>query len=103
MIGVRPVRITTPAQAKFYLKVAAANPKPGIIEALIDYCMRTEPECPIAEYLSIVLTYIRYGKISGAKEMIGDVADFVCGEKAKYNDAEHKDSKPLGVVSHDKA
>ncbi|MCD6524259.1 MAG: hypothetical protein J7K48_04595 [Thermococcus sp.] len=82
------MRANTLAQARFYLRMAAFDPKPEYIQAVIDYFMRNEPDCPIAEYLSIALTYARYGKREKAKEMVRDIVDFVCGgENNKYNGA----------------
>lgn len=79
----KPIRISTPAQARLYLRITSANPRPEYIQALIDYFMRVNTECPIAEYLSIALTYVRYGKIKEAREMIKDVAEFVCSDGRK--------------------
>jgi len=79
------MRIMTESQAKFYLRMASINPRPQYIQALIDYFMRSNTDCPIAEYLSIALTYAKYGKIDRAREMVREIADFVCGENDKSN------------------
>jgi len=78
MLMVRKPIIRTPEQARFYLRLAAANPRPEYIEALIDFYVNADVECPIAEYLSIALTYARHGKTDKAREMLREVADFVC-------------------------
>jgi len=84
-------RVTSLSQAKFYLNVAKSTGDVRYVEAVIDFFMRSEPECPIAEYLSIVATYLRYGKVDKAREMINDVLDFIgggCGKKDKYDGVE---------------
>jgi len=95
------MRVETTTQAKFYLRMAQTLCKPQYIKAVIDFFMRNDTGCPIAEYLSIALTYMQYGKCDKAREMISDVLSFLdegCGEKNKYNnDKEVNDKKGLEV------
>lgn len=78
-------------QAKLYLNLAKSLAEPKYVEAVIDFFMQTQPECPIAEYLSIAATYLRYGKIDKAREMINDILEFLggsCSKKDKYMDVQ---------------
>lgn len=83
--------VTSLHQARFYLNMARITHDPRYVQPVIDFFMKGDYECPIAEYLSIAHTYLSHGNVQKAEEMIEAVLDFLsdgCGEKDKYNDGE---------------
>jgi uncharacterized protein YcsI (UPF0317 family) len=83
VVWMRVPRVESLSQAKFYLRAAMITMNPRYVDAVIDYFMRSETECPIAEYLSIVSTYIRHGKLNKARQMIREILDFLDGSCSK--------------------
>lgn len=98
VIVMRAPRVDTLPQAKFYLNVAKITGNAAYVDAVVDFFMRSDVECPIAEYLSIASTYLKYGKKDKAVEIIEDVLEFIGSgcKKDKYNNAETTTEKPGG-------
>jgi len=61
------------------LKQAEQSLNPDLIEKAIKFFVKSKSECPIAEYLSLALTYSKYGDKEKARQIIRKVVKFLEG------------------------